>query len=125
MKKWLTNLIISFFSGGFITASIAYMGTFMSPILASIWWSFPISLIPSMYYMKQEGKTNKEISYFCFTTTFALIILFLTTLSLSHFFLHEKKSFWMPLVKSFGVFTVISLIYYLIIHFFNLQSFWK
>ena len=76
MEPWLRNLIINFFIGGFVTSSISYSGTFLSPMVAAIWWAFPVSLLPSMYYMHQQGKSNSYVANFTLTTTYALIILF-------------------------------------------------
>jgi hypothetical protein len=125
MQSWLRNLIINFFIGGFVTASISYSGTFLSPALAAIWWAFPISLLPSMYYMHIQGKSNSQIASFTITTTYALIILFFTTLSLGYFFKWDKKSFWMPILKSVGVFLVLGIIYYSLIKIFNLEKYFS
>jgi hypothetical protein len=125
MKPWLRNLIINFFIGGFVTSSISYSGTFLSPALAAIWWAFPVSLLPSMYYMHIQGKSNKDIASFTLTTTYALIVLFFTTMALGYFFKWEKKSFWMPILKSIGVFLILGGIYYAIIRMFNLQKYFS
>ena len=86
MQQKYIDLLQNFFIGGLITASISYSGTFLSPVLAAIWWAFPVSLLPSMYYMHQQGKSFDYISKFAITTTFALIIMFVTTMALGHFF---------------------------------------
>jgi len=76
MKQTMwVKLLINFLLGGTIVASVSYIATFMNPVLASIWWSFPLSIIPSMYFMKQNGKSNQYISKFLLSTTFALILL--------------------------------------------------
>ena len=69
MKKWLFDLIQNFFIGGAIVASISYLANFVSPLVAAIWWAFPLSLIPSMYYMHRQGRSNKKISQFVLATT--------------------------------------------------------
>jgi len=125
MEPWLRNLITNFFIGGFVTSSISYSGTFLSPMAAAIWWAFPISLLPSMYYMHQQGKSNSYIAEFTLTTTYALIILFFTTMALGYFFKWEKNSFWFPILKSVGVFLVLSIIYYIIIKTFGLEKYFK
>ena len=123
MEKWVRNLITNFLIGGFVTSSISYSGTFLSPVWAAIWWAFPVSLLPSMYYMHVEGKNNDYIGKFTITTAYALIILFFTTMALGYFFKWEKKSFWFPVLKSIGVFFVFSIIYYAIIKIFNLEKY--
>ena len=125
MEPWLRNLIINFLIGGFVTSSISYSGTFLSPMVAAIWWAFPVSLLPSMYYMREQGKSNSYIAEFTLTTTYALIILFFTTMSLGYFFKWEKNSFWFPVLKSVGVFLVLSIIYYTIIKTFGLEKYFK
>jgi len=122
METWLRDLIQNFFIGGFIIASISYTGTFMSPLLAAIWWAFPVSLLPSMYYMSKEGKSNMYIARFTITTTYALIVLFMTTMSLGYFFKEDKDSFWRPVGKSVVVWLLLSAIYYGIIKIFNLEG---
>lgn len=123
MQSWLISLIQNFIIGGFVVASVSYLGTFFSPVIAAIWWSFPISLLPSMYYMHKQGKSNEYIGNFTITTTFALIILFFSTLALGKFFQDDKKSFWSPVLKSVGVWFILSIIYYFIIQFFGLGKY--
>jgi len=125
MKPWLRSLITNFLIGGFVTSSISYSGTFLSPMAAAVWWAFPVSLLPSMYYMREQGKSNSYIAEFTLTTTYALIILFFTTMSLGYFFKWEKNSFWFPVLKSVGVFLVLSIIYYTIIKTFGLEKYFK
>jgi len=123
MEPWLRNLITNFLIGGFVTSSISYSGTFLSPMVAAIWWAFPVSLLPSMYYMHQQGKDNNYIANFTLITTYALIILFFTTMALGYFFKWEKNSFWFPVLKSVGVFLILSIIYYTIIKTFDLEKY--
>ena len=115
MKDWQLNLLQNFLIGGLVTVSVSYIGTFFSPVLAAIWWAFPVSLLPTLYYMHREGKSNKYLAFFSYTTTFALIVLFFTTMTMSHFYNQEKKSFFIPLFKTVGVWTVLSIIYYFIV----------
>ena len=121
MQHKYKNLIQNFFIGGLITASISYSGTFLSPVLAAIWWAFPVSLLPSMYYMHQQKKSFKYISKFAITTTYALIIMFITTMALGYFF-KNTKTFWPPVWKSILLWAVLSAIYYAIIKKFNLEK---
>jgi len=122
MKKWLFDLIQNFFIGGALVASISYLATFVSPLLAAIWWAFPLSLIPSMYYMHTQGRSNRNISQFVLATTYALGVLFFTTLAMGKFYEDEKTNFWLPMVKGFGVWAILGAIYYAIVKHFNLDS---
>jgi hypothetical protein len=65
--------------------------------------------------MHLEGKSNKYLAFFSYTTTFALIVLFFTTMAMSHFYNQEKKSFFIPIFKTVGVWAVLSIIYYFIV----------
>ena len=76
MPSTIYNLVQNFLMGGAIVASISYIGTFMDPLLGAIWWSFPVSLLPTIYFMKKNKKSNDYIAKFTLSTTFALILLF-------------------------------------------------
>jgi len=122
MKQWIFDLIQNFFLGGFVTASISYIGTFFSPVVAAIWWAFPVSLLPTLYFMHKEGKDNKYLAFFSYTTTFALIVLFFTTMAMSYFYDNSKNDFFMPILKTVGVWAVLSTIYYFIVQATGLQK---
>ena len=123
MTEVAKNLFQNFLLGGFITVTISYIATFFSPVLAAIWWAFPLSLLPSMYFMHKQGKSNKYISKFTLTTTYALGILFITTMSLGYFYKDSPHSFWLPIGKSVLVWLVLSIIYYAMIRYFKLEQY--
>lgn len=122
MLNSINDLIPNFFIGGLITASISFIGTFFSPSIAALWWAFPATLLPSLYYMHQQGKSLKYISYFSFLTSAALIILFFTTLSLGYFY-KNTKSFWKPIVISSGIWLILSIIFFIIFHYWDLKKY--
>ena len=122
MKQWISQLIINFIVGGIVIASVSYLGTFLDPVIAAIWWSFPVSLLPSMYYMYQQGKDFKYIAKFTMTTTYALIVLFFTTMAIGYFYKDEKDNFWTPILKGVGVWLLLSGFYYLMIRYFNVEK---
>ena len=62
MSSILYSLIQNFIIGGSIIASISYLGTFFDPLIGAIWWSFPISLLPTLFFMKKHGKDDKYIA---------------------------------------------------------------
>ena len=68
------QLFRNFVSGGFVIASVSYLATFYDPIIASIWWSYPISIIPVIYFMKQNDMTNSHISKFLLGITVVSIL---------------------------------------------------
>ena len=112
MKTWLFDLIQNFFIGGFITATISFTANFFSPVIAAILWAFPLSILPSMYYLRTQGKDNKYLAKFAYITTYALIILFFTTMALGYFYQHETTSFWIPVAKTVVGYIILSVIYY-------------
>ena len=122
MQKWLFNLIQNFIIGGCITASTSYLATFLSPVLAAIWWAFPISLIPSMFYMHQQNKDNKYISKFVITTTYALGVLFFTTMAMGYFYKYHKTGFWLPIFKAISIWAVLGGLYYYVVKYFDLEK---
>lgn len=58
----MSDLFRSFVIGGLVISSTSYIATFMSPLLGAIWWSYPFSVVPTVIYMKQNGKSNEDIS---------------------------------------------------------------
>ena len=113
MNKVLYSLIQNFLIGGAIVASISYLGTFFDPLVGAIWWSFPISLLPTLFFMKKHGKDNNYIAKFTISTTYALVLLVLSTAVLSMFIKNNKNnSLWMPVLKTSGIWLVASVIFF-------------
>ena len=121
MEKWLFDLIQNFFIGGTIVASISYLATYVSPVMAAIWWAYPLSLVPSMYYLHKRGRSNKDIAQFVLATTYALGILFITTFAIGQFY-KEQKGFWTPLIKGSVIWAILGIIYYFVIQYFDLEG---
>ena len=94
------HIIASFVVGGAIVASVSYLGTFVDPLLGAIWWSYPLSLLPSIYFMYQSKRDNKFIAKFCISTTYAMILLVATTYALAYFFKNQKEGISKPIIKS-------------------------
>lgn len=110
------QLFRNFMIGGTIIASVSFLATFINPLIASIWWSYPISILPSIYFMKANGKTNEYISKFLLSTTFAMALLLGCTYLLSHYIKNNKsKELTMPILQSSGWWVIGSAIFYLAI----------
>ena len=122
MDPVVLNIIQNFLIGGTLIATTSYIGTFFDPLVAAIFWSFPISILPTLYFMKQNNKNNFYISKFTLSTTYALILLVVTTFFLSYFLKHDKKSITGPIIKTSGVWLVCSVIFYGVIKYFNLEN---
>ena len=121
---WLWDLAKSFVFGGTIAASIGYTANFLSPVLAAILWAFPLSLLPAIYFLIDRGRSSGYVANFVITTTYALIILFVTTMALGYFYKGQKDvSFWPPVLKALLIYVVLGISYYWTIKHFNLESY--
>ena len=121
MNTLLYELFQNFIMGGLITASISYIGTYMDPLLGAIWWSFPISLIPTIYFMKKTGKSNKFIAQFTISTTYSLVLLFISCFFMGHY-LNRSDDIAMPIIKAIAVWFIASVIFYTVIKLFKLDT---
>ena len=125
MNPVLRNLIFNFLLGGAAVATTSYLGTFFDPLVGAIVWAYPITIIPTIFFMHNDKKTNNYISKFLFGTTFALILLLIVTFSLSYIIKHssEKQSLWIAIGKSTIVFAIGGILYYGIIKLLNLEKY--
>ena len=118
------DLIKNFFLSGLIGAIISYVGTFGSPLLGAIVWSFPSSVLPSMYFMHLQGKDNIYLADFAISTTFSILLLLVSTYALNYFFKNSSKDeLLLPIAKSISVWTIFSIIFYYIVRHFRLESY--
>ena len=116
------GLLYNFILGGLIVTSISYIGTYFDPLLAAIWWSFPLSLLPSMWFMKYHGKDNKYLAKFSLSTTYALSLLIISTISLFYFFKETTGSFWLPIAKASGIWLFFSILFFYLVKYFKLEN---
>ena len=119
MPSVVEQLVQNFIIGGVIVASISYLGTFLNPVAAAIFWSFPISILPSMYFMKKNGKSNKYVSKFLYSTTLALVLLLLCTFTMGRYMSEATpgESMWGPVGKATLWWLVGSIVYYLAVEY--------
>jgi hypothetical protein len=123
MKEIIYSLIENFVLGGSIVVIISYICTFFNPLIGAILWSFPISLLPTLFFMKKHGKKSKHMANFTRSTTYALILLVISTGFLSIFIREDKKeSLWLPISKTFGVWLIASMIFFAVIKYFKLED---
>ena len=118
------QLLYNFVLGGLTVALTSYIGTFVSPVMGAIIWAFPVTIIPSIFFMRVQNKSNKYIARFLVSTTFALFLLMGTTFLLSYIIKHAAKnqSLWIPIGKTIIGFVFCAAIYYYIIRAFNLEK---
>ena len=109
------QLFRNFILGCLTIASVSYMATFLNPIIASIWWSYPISIIPIIYFMKQNGINNSHISRFMLGITVVSILTLISCYLLSHFLKKSKEGLLKPIIKA-SLFWILSraLFYFLV-----------
>ena len=119
------QLAQNFVLGGLIVASISYLGTFLNPVAAAIFWSYPISILPSIYFMKKNGKNNQYVSKFLYSTTLALVLLLLSTFAMGKFIskANNSDSILPPIAKATGLWVIGSIIYYLGIEYGGYKSY--
>lgn len=124
-KNVLKNIIQNFLIGGACVAMTSYLGTFLSPLAGAIFWAYPITILPSIFFMRQQKKPNDFIAKFLFSTTFALILLMGVTLLLSYIIRHApaSQSLWVAVGKSTIGFLIGAVTYYLIIKAFGLEKY--
>ena len=96
----IPQLLKNFVLGGLTIASVSYMATFLNPMLASMWWSYPISIIPVIYFMKENKISNSHISKFLLGITVVSILTILCCYLLSYFIKNSKDGLLEPIVLS-------------------------
>ena len=122
MNSVIINLIQNFLIGGTLVALTSYVGTFFSPLVGAIFWSFPISILPTLYFMKQNNKSNEYISKFTLSTTYALALLVVTTFFLSYFIKQERKGITKAVLKTTIVWLASSILFYILVKYFDLEN---
>ena len=117
------NIIESFIMGGCAVSITSWLGTHMNPLIAAIFWSYPLTILPTLYIMEKTKKTNKYISQFLVSTTFALILLMLVTFVMARFIRNsENKSIWIPIMKATGVWFISGIAFYYTIKYTGLDK---
>ena len=105
------NLITAFITGGLTVAGTTYITQYLSPELGDIFWSFPLTLLPAVYFLFESGDSANKIASFVIGSAYTMFILlsFLVT-----FFYAVRWGHSVPqatLIAS-SVWGVISILYY-------------
>ena len=122
IQSKLKSVLINFLVGGTVVATVSVFATWMSPIAGAIWWSFPLSIIPSIYFLRYHGKSNQYVSVFLRSTTYAISLLVLATLIMSYYFSKLKpydEKWSIAIFKTVGWWIFLSSIFYFIVNKFN------
>ena len=56
------NLITAFITGGLTVAGTTYITQYLSPELGDIFWSFPLTLLPAIYFLFESGDSANKIA---------------------------------------------------------------
>ncbi len=119
IEKYMMNFLM----GGLITITTSYLGTFVSPLKAALFWMMPWTLLPTIYFMSINKKSNQYIGKFLKSTIYPLPIMVITLLGLGYFYIHSKsKDIWVPMMKGATVWIGASIIFYYIVRYLNLQD---
>ena len=114
---------MNFLMGGMITITTSYLGTFVSPLKAALFWMMPWTLLPTIYFMSINKKSNRYIGKFLKATIYPLPIMIITLLGLGYFYIHSKsRDIWTPMLKGGAVWIGTSVIFYFIIEYLELED---
>ena len=115
------DVLKNFIVGGMMTAGISYMGTYVDSLTGAILWSIPVSIIPTIYFMRESGKSSVYISRFVYTTTFALLLLVLSCGILAYY-IKKDDDIVMPIVKATAAWILASSLFFYVVKRYKLES---
>lgn len=115
------DVLKNFIVGGMMTAGISYMGTYVDSLTGAILWSIPVSIIPTIYFMQESGKSSVYISRFVYTTTFALLLLVMSCGILAYY-IKKDDDIVMPIVKATSVWVLASSLFFYVVKRYKLES---
>jgi hypothetical protein len=111
------ELVKNFIMGGTIISTVSYLATFISPLVAAIIWSYPFSILPTVYFMKRNGTSNARVSKFLFSTSYALILLIVATVSMGIMMKNDKSVGGLnSILKATGIWAVGAVVLYAAVH---------
>ena len=114
-------ILLNFILGGFAVAVTSILGNYMNPLAGAIFWSYPITIIPSLFFMREHGKNDAYLSKFLISTTFGLAILAITTIAISKFI--NSNSIWVAIGKGTLVYLLAAILFFIIIKFAGLEHY--
>ena len=118
-----TELCKNFILGGLTIASVSYMATYLNPMIASIWWSYPISIIPVLYFMKQNGVNNSHISKFMLGITVVSSLTVICCYLLSFYIKNTKEGITSPIIKASLFWIISSALFFFIVKYYGKESY--
>ena len=118
-----TELFKNFILGGLTIASVSYMATYLNPMIASIWWSYPISIIPVLYFMKQNGVNNSHMSKFMLGITVVSSLTVICCYLLSFYIKNTKEGITSPIIKASLFWIISSALFFFIVKYYGKESY--
>jgi hypothetical protein len=115
------DILKNFIVGGMMTAGISYMGTYVDSLTGAILWSIPVSIIPTIYFMRESGRSSAYISRFVYTTTFALLLLVLSC-GIMAYYIKKDDDIVMPIAKATSVWVFASALFFYLVKKYKLES---
>lgn len=121
MKFIPRDIIENFIVGGVMTAGISYLGTYIDSLTAAILWTFPVSIIPTIYFMRQSGRTSSYIATFVYSTAYSLLLLFASCWIMAYY-IKKDNDIVAPVIKASLLWLVASGIFYYLVKRYKLES---
>lgn len=117
MNNFLTEIIISFFIGGFILASITYLVKYLEPAIGALVWAAPIILLPSVLLLWFHNVSNENIGLYIYTSIpyFLLTLIWQVTFILllkRTKYLDDKNGVIKTSIISLIVWTIFAIVFY-------------
>lgn len=100
-----------------MVASVSVFATYMNPVAGAIWWSFPFSILPSIYFMRAHGRSNQDAGVFLRSATFAFVLLVVAVYALSYYFNKLPASaddWWTAVAKGTGIWLFCAIVFYVV-----------
>ena len=116
MNKLLSTLN-TFMGAGIISVLIAYLAEHADPTIAAIMWTYPFTIIIPLYVLHTSNKSNKFISDFVKTQTYALVLLVIVIYAMSYFIekTPTKDGIIEPLLKASVIWLICAVIFFMIV----------
>lgn len=117
MEPSFASIATNFATGGFVVASVSVLATYMNPVAGAIWWSFPFSILPSIYFMRAHGRSNQDVGAFVRSITFALVLLVVAAYALSYYFNKlpaYADDWWIAVAKGAAIWLFCAIVFYLV-----------
>ena len=105
------NLLTAFITGGITVAGTTYITQYLSPELGDIFWSFPLTLLPAIYFLFESGDSANKIADFVIGSAYTMFIL-LSFLVTFFFSVRHGRSVPQATLLASGVWAIFSILYY-------------